>query len=105
MLPLLLLVYTTKGNISIVSKYLWQRGLLLVHPTLPSDQIRVEGGHYLNPHDRPPGGFGSSGVLPEGQGGSHAQMIHSGWLGPSFAAPPRVRNFRIGPPPRDPAPP
>ena len=54
MLPLLLLVYTPKGNIAIVSEYLRQHGFLLVHPTLPSDQIRVGCGHYLNPHDITP---------------------------------------------------
>lgn len=74
MLPLLLLVYTPKGNIAIVSEHLRQHSFLLVHPTLPSDQIRVEGGHYLNPHD----------------------LIHSGWSWPGFASP-RVRGFRIGP--------
>ena len=107
-LPLLLLVYTPKGNIAIVSEYLRQHGFLLVHPTLPSDQIQVEGGHYLNPHDpSPPGGFGSSGVLPEGQSGRHAQMIHSGWSAPVFADEsarfgsssdrPHVISFRLGP--------
>ncbi|THH33466.1 hypothetical protein EUX98_g728 [Antrodiella citrinella] len=55
-LPLQLLVFTPKGNIPVVSGYLQQSGLLLDHPTLPSDLQRLHGQHYHNPHNPPPGG-------------------------------------------------
>ncbi|KAI0347820.1 hypothetical protein BDW22DRAFT_1384725 [Trametopsis cervina] len=64
-LPLTLLVYTPKGNITVVANYLYQHGLFLDHPTLPSDMQRLKTQHYWNPHDPPPGGhsralFGSN---------------------------------------------
>ncbi|THH02609.1 hypothetical protein EW026_g285 [Hermanssonia centrifuga] len=55
-LPLTLLVYTPKGNISVVATYLQQNGLFLDHPSLPADMQRLRAQHYFNPHNPPPGG-------------------------------------------------
>ncbi|KAH8099375.1 SNF2 family N-terminal domain-containing protein [Cristinia sonorae] len=69
-LPLQLLVFTPKGNIPAVSGFLHQYGLLLDHPTLPSDIQRLSGQHYHNPHNPPPGGHkaallnASNGIYP-----------------------------------------
>lgn len=63
----MLLVYTPMGNITVVSQYLQQKGLLLDHPTLPTDQQRLQSCHYANPHNPPPGGHRPNGLLP-GQG-------------------------------------
>ena len=84
MLPLLLLLFTPKGNVDIVSLYLEQQGLLLDHPTLLSDRIRLQNGHYLNPHNPPPGGFGGSGLLPGGQVGHPTQMAAGRWSAPAI---------------------
>jgi hypothetical protein len=84
-LPLLLLVYTPKGNIAVVSQYFQQRGLLLDHPTLLSDQIRLQSGHYLNPHNPPPGGFRGAGMLPGGRVAHPAQMAAGRWSTPVVA--------------------
>ena len=54
--PLTLLVYTPKGNITVVANYLHQNGLFLDHPTCPSDIQRVRNQYYYNPHNPPPGG-------------------------------------------------
>jgi SWI/SNF-related matrix-associated actin-dependent regulator of chromatin subfamily A3 len=84
-LPLLLLVYTPKGNIAVVSQYFQLHGLLLDHPTLPSDQIRLQSGHYMNPHNPPPGGFGGPGLLPGGRVGNPAQIAAGRWSTPVVA--------------------
>jgi len=57
-----MLVYTPKGNIPVVGKYLRDCNILLDHPSYPFDLHRL---HYLysNPHDPPPGGHNRSGVL------------------------------------------
>lgn len=70
---------------SVVSQYLQQHGLLLDHPTLPSDQIRLQSGHYLNPHNPPPGGFRDAGILPGGRVGHPAQMGLGRWPSPTIA--------------------
>ncbi|KAI0689882.1 SNF2 family N-terminal domain-containing protein [Cytidiella melzeri] len=64
-LPLTLLVFTPKGNITVVANYLHQHALYLDHPIVPSDIQRLKQQHYWNPHNPPPGGhsralFGSS---------------------------------------------
>ncbi|KAI0785070.1 P-loop containing nucleoside triphosphate hydrolase protein [Abortiporus biennis] len=56
-LPLQLLVFTPKGNIPVVSNYLYQNGLFLDHPCLQSDILRLSKQYYCNPHNPPPGGF------------------------------------------------
>lgn len=66
-LRLLLIVYTLKGNITVISQYLQDHGLLLDHPTLQSDRIRLQSEHYLNPHDPPPGGFRDASTPPGGR--------------------------------------
>ena len=55
-IPLTLLVYTPKGNITVVANYLHQNGLFLDHPTVPSDIQRIRTQFYFNPHNPPPGG-------------------------------------------------
>lgn len=55
-MPLILHVYTPKGNIAVVAKYLQERDLLLDHPSLPSDMNFLRTQHYYNPHNPPPGG-------------------------------------------------
>ena len=52
-------MFTPKGNIPIVSQYLGQHGLLLDHPSLPSDVQHASAGFYYNPHNPPPGGHAS----------------------------------------------
>ncbi|KAG1715984.1 hypothetical protein ID866_1149 [Astraeus odoratus] len=54
-LPLQMLVYTPKGNITVVGNYLYQCGLFLDHPSSPYDLQRLANYHYFNPHN-PPGG-------------------------------------------------
>lgn len=70
-LPLQMLVYTPKGNITVVGNYLYQCGLYLDHP---SDPPKLTNCHYYNPHNPPPGGFRQasvSGRVPyTGPGGS-----------------------------------
>ncbi|CAL1695094.1 unnamed protein product [Somion occarium] len=58
-LPLQMLVFTPKANIPAVSSFFQQNGLLLDHPTLPSDIQRLSAPdqYYFNPHNPPPGGF------------------------------------------------
>ncbi|EKM84208.1 hypothetical protein AGABI1DRAFT_67507 [Agaricus bisporus var. burnettii JB137-S8] len=55
-IPLQLLVYTPKGNITAVGNYLQQCNLLLDHPSLPYDDPRLTTYPYFNPHNPPPGG-------------------------------------------------
>jgi SWI/SNF-related matrix-associated actin-dependent regulator of chromatin subfamily A3 len=55
-LPLILLVYTPKGNIQVVGNFLREQNLLLDHPFHPSDIQRLTRCHYFNPHNPPPGG-------------------------------------------------
>ena len=55
-LQLQLLVFTPKGNIPVVAKYLVQNGLFLDHPSLPTDIQHASSGYYYNPHNPPPGG-------------------------------------------------
>lgn len=83
-LPLMLLVYTPKGNIAVVSHYFQQHGLFLDHPTLPSDQIRLQNTHYLNPHNPPPGGFKNA-ILPSGRVGHPTQVPAGQWSSPGVA--------------------
>lgn len=56
-LPLQMLVYTPKGNITVVGDYLFQYGLFLDHPTAPYDAQRLARYRYFNPHSPPPGGY------------------------------------------------
>ena len=51
-----MLVYTPKGNITVVGNYLHQCGLLLDHPSPSYDTQRLVNYHYCNPHNPPPGG-------------------------------------------------
>jgi hypothetical protein len=75
MLPLLLLVYTSKANIPSVSRHFHQHGLSLDHPKLPSDQNRLKSEDYLNPHYPPSGGFGrASRIIPVGTIGHPTRM-------------------------------
>lgn len=67
MLPLQTLVYTPKGNISVVGNYLQQCGLFLDHPSPPYDIQRLANYYYCNPHNPPPGGHRT--VLPSGRPG------------------------------------
>ena|SRR6266508_2223823 len=60
-----MLVYTPKGNIPVVGKYLRDCNLLLDHPTLPFDLQRITY-HYCNPHNPPPEGPGT-GVMTQPQ--------------------------------------
>ncbi|KAI6162042.1 P-loop containing nucleoside triphosphate hydrolase protein [Pisolithus thermaeus] len=73
-LPLQMLVYTPKGNITVVGNYLYQCGLYLDHP---SDFHKLANCHYYNPHNPPPGGFrqaSASGRVPyAGPGGSSSR--------------------------------
>jgi hypothetical protein len=55
-----MLVYTPKGNIPVVGKYLRECNILLDHPTYPFDPQRLHY-HYCNPHDPPPGGHNRAG--------------------------------------------
>ncbi|KAI9513071.1 SNF2 family N-terminal domain-containing protein [Russula earlei] len=50
-LPLEVLVYTPKGNITVVGNFLRQSGLLLEHPSITPTHVL-----YHNPHNPPPGG-------------------------------------------------
>jgi hypothetical protein len=65
-LPLEMLVYTPKGNIVVLSNYLYQRGLLLDHPTPPYEMQNIldKNDHYHNPHKPPPGGHGANPPTP-----------------------------------------
>ena len=58
-----MLVFTPKGNIPVVSKYLEANGLYLDHPTLPSDVQHASSGYYYNPHNPPPGGHARGGQV------------------------------------------
>ncbi|EIW86879.1 hypothetical protein CONPUDRAFT_46727 [Coniophora puteana RWD-64-598 SS2] len=60
------LVYTPKGNITVVGNYLRQCGLLLDHPSYPFDLQRlsnIPSHHYFNPHSPPPGGHRAAQAL------------------------------------------
>lgn len=78
----MLLVYTPMGNITVVSQYLQQKGLLLDHPSLPTDQQRLQSCHYANPHNPPLGGHRANGMSP-GQVGFPANG--SRWTQPAVA--------------------
>lgn len=49
-LPLQMLVYTPKGNITVVGNYLSQSNLILSDPAPPCDMHRFTHYHYFNPH-------------------------------------------------------
>ncbi|KIJ21918.1 hypothetical protein PAXINDRAFT_165253 [Paxillus involutus ATCC 200175] len=66
-LPLQMLVYTPKGNISVVGNYLHQCGLFLDHPAPPYDIQRLANYHYCNPHHPLTGGHRPA--LPPGRPG------------------------------------
>ncbi|KAJ8509434.1 hypothetical protein ONZ45_g8403 [Pleurotus djamor] len=55
--PLQMLVYTPKGNIPHVAKYLEQCRLMLDHPSSSFDYHRIAKCPYYNPHNPPPGGY------------------------------------------------
>lgn len=76
-LPLSLLVYTPKGNITAVANYLHTRGLFLDHPSIPSDVQRLKTQHYYNPHNPPPGGHRQALLGPNNR---------PGYAGPGGAA-------------------
>lgn len=83
-LPLQMLVYTPKGNITAVGNYLHQCGLFLDHPSPPHDVQRLSNYHYFNPHNPPPGGHRQA-LLPArtpyaGPGGSSSR-----WTTPSVS--------------------
>ncbi|KIK70785.1 hypothetical protein GYMLUDRAFT_32838 [Collybiopsis luxurians FD-317 M1] len=63
-LPLQMMVYTPKGNISTVGPFMFQNGLLLDHPTPPYDLRRYNPFYYFNPHNPPPGGHSSLTIYP-----------------------------------------
>jgi SWI/SNF-related matrix-associated actin-dependent regulator of chromatin subfamily A3 len=62
-----MLVYTPKGNISVVGNYLHQCGLFLDHPAPPYDIQRLANYHYCNPHHPLTGGHRPA--LPPGRPG------------------------------------
>ncbi|KAF9270038.1 hypothetical protein L218DRAFT_888354 [Marasmius fiardii PR-910] len=55
-LPLLMLVYTPKGNVPAVGHHLALNQLMLDHPTRDVDLYNLKGKYYHNPHNPPPGG-------------------------------------------------
>ncbi|KIO08431.1 hypothetical protein M404DRAFT_997356 [Pisolithus tinctorius Marx 270] len=73
-LPLQMLIYTPKGNITAVGNFLSQCGLYLDHPSDPS---KLANCHYYNPHNPPLGGFRQSPVSGRvhyaGPGGSSSR--------------------------------
>jgi SWI/SNF-related matrix-associated actin-dependent regulator of chromatin subfamily A3 len=79
-----MLVYTPKGNITVVGNYFHQCGLLLDHPSPPYDTQRLANYHYCNPHNPPPGGYRQplSPVRPSysGPGGSSSR-----WTAPAVS--------------------
>ncbi|KAG7099012.1 hypothetical protein E1B28_000896 [Marasmius oreades] len=56
-LPLLMLVYTPKGNVPAVGSHLSINQLMLDHPTHAVDLYNLKGKYYHNPHNPPPGGY------------------------------------------------
>ena len=86
MLPLQLLVYTPKGNIPVVSQYLFQHGLYLEHPSIPCDVHTVSTGYYFNPHNPPPGGHARAQAMNSRPGfmGSGGNTI-SRWSAPAVS--------------------
>lgn len=76
-----MLVYTPKGNITVVGNYLQQNNLLLDHPAPPYDMHKITAYHYFNPHHPRPEGhranslLNSFNILP--------QRDHSRWTTPS----------------------
>ncbi|TFY83401.1 hypothetical protein EWM64_g616 [Hericium alpestre] len=66
-LPLEMLVFTPKGNISVVGNYLRQSCLYLDHPHLIAEG-RLCSQPYYNPHNPPPGGFNRNGMGPNRMG-------------------------------------
>lgn len=74
MLPLLLLVHTPKANIPSISQYFHQHGLSLDNPKLPSDQIRLRGEDYLNPHYPSLGGFRRASMATREDNGNPTQV-------------------------------
>lgn len=79
-----MLVYTPKGNITVVGNYLQQCNLLLDHPSPPYDDCRLTTYSYYNPHNPPPGG--------------HARplMLNNRLYGPSGGSPSRWSEPAIG---------
>ncbi|KAF5388485.1 hypothetical protein D9757_004583 [Collybiopsis confluens] len=63
-LPLQMMVYTPKGNISAVGPFMLQNGLLLDHPTPPYDLRKYHPFYYFNPHNPPVGGHNRMSVYP-----------------------------------------
>ncbi|KDQ19896.1 hypothetical protein BOTBODRAFT_101668 [Botryobasidium botryosum FD-172 SS1] len=64
-LPLRILVFTPKGNLTAVANYLSQAHLLLDHPSVPYDPARHrDNPPYSNPHNPPPGGFRNQITMP-----------------------------------------
>ncbi|KAK1228657.1 hypothetical protein PQX77_008251 [Marasmius sp. AFHP31] len=55
-LPLLMLLFTPKGNIPTVGSHLYNNRLLLDHPTHSSDIYFLKDKPYHNPHNPPAGG-------------------------------------------------
>ncbi|KAJ3535904.1 hypothetical protein NM688_g6913 [Phlebia brevispora] len=80
-IPLTLLVYTPKGNITVVGNYLHQNGLFLDHPTLSTDVQRIRTQYYYNPHNPPPGGHRAA-LLANARPGP-------GYMGPGGSNTPR----------------
>lgn len=83
-LPLILLVYTPKGNIPPVGNYLQQNGLLLDHPSLATDTQRLLNQYYYNPHNPPPGGFSRATLGSPGYSGPGGN-VYGRWSTPAVA--------------------
>ena len=80
-IPLKLLVYTTKGNIPFVSSALQKTGLLLDHPSSIFNLAHIPNFLYINPHDPPPGGHTSTLIGRP----NHSSSGASRWGTPSIA--------------------
>jgi hypothetical protein len=83
MLPLILLVYTPKGNTQVVGNFLREQGLLLDHPELPADVQRISQCFYSNPHNPPPGGHAHAKDAAGGGVGGRPGYAGVGLGGPS----------------------
>ncbi|EIW64254.1 uncharacterized protein TRAVEDRAFT_33062 [Trametes versicolor FP-101664 SS1] len=83
MVQLQMLVYTPKGNIPVVSAYMQQHGLLLDHPSLPSDIDHVSNTYYCNPHNPPPGGHNRAPVI--NRPGYMGPGSHRSWSSPAVS--------------------
>jgi SWI/SNF-related matrix-associated actin-dependent regulator of chromatin subfamily A3 len=82
-LPLILLVYTPKGNIQVVGNFLREQGLLLDHPELPADIQRVSQCFYYNPHNPPPGGHARAKEAANGGGSANGGRLGYSGVGVS----------------------